>query len=91
MPLLLPNTSFASKEQLSFLHSMFYLSSYCDMNNFYCSQYRSYNKGIPSNLHDRPREFVLLCLEKRKIALRYDLSEIIRQGKGLSFFSGEFH
>ena len=91
MPLLFRNASFDSKEQLLFLHSTFSLFSYCDMNTFYCSQYRSYNKGIPSYLHDRPREFVLLCLEKRKIALRYDLSEIIRQGKGLSFFSGEFH
>ena len=38
---------------------MFSLSSYCDMNTLYCSQYRSYNKGIPFNLHDRHWEFVL--------------------------------
>ena len=53
------------------------------MNTFYCSQYRSYNKRIPSYLHDRPPEFVLHCLERRKIALGSDLSGITCQGKGL--------
>ena len=53
------------------------------MNTFYCSQYRSYNKGIPSYLHDRPREFVLHCLERRKIALGSDLSGITCQRKVL--------
>ena len=53
------------------------------MNTFYCSQYRSYNKVIPSYLHDRPREFVLHCLERREIALGSDLSGITCQGKGL--------
>ena len=80
MPLLFRNASFVSKEQLLFLHSTFSLSSYCDMNTSY---YRSYNKGIPSYLHDRPREFVLHCLERRKIALGSDLSGITCQGKGL--------
>ena len=51
--------SVVSKEQLFFFHSMFSLSSYCDMNTLYCSQYRCYNKEIPSNLHDRHWEFVL--------------------------------
>ena len=83
MPLLFRNASFDSKEQLLFLHSTFSLFSYCDMNTFYCSQYRSYNKGIPSYLHDRPREFVLHCLERRKIALGSDLSGITCQRKGL--------
>ena len=83
MPLLFRNASFVSKEQLLFLHPTFSLSSYCNVNTFYCSQYRSYNKGIPSYLHDRPREFVLHCLERRKIALGSDLSGITCQGKGL--------
>ena len=83
MPLLFRNASFVSKEQQLFLHPTFSLSSYCDVNTFYCSQYRSYNKGIPSYLHDRPREFVLHCLERRKIALGSDLSGITCQGKGL--------
>ena len=83
MPLLFRNASFVSKEQLLFLHSTFSLSSYCDMNTFYCSQYWSYNQGIPSYLHDRLREFVLHCLERRKIALGSDLSGITCQGKGL--------
>ena len=83
MSLLFRSTPFVSKEQLLFLHSTFSLSSYCDMNTFYCSQYRSYNKGIPSYLHDRSREFVLHCLERRKIALGSDLSGITCQGKGL--------
>ena len=91
MPLLFRNASFVSKEQLLFLHSTFSLSSYCDNNTFYCSQYRSYNKEIPSCLHDRPREFVLHCLERWKIALGSDLSGITCQGKGRSFFSDEFH
>ena len=77
------NAAFIFKEQLLFLHSMFSLSSYCDTNTFYCSQYRCYNKGIPSYLHDRPREFVLHCLERREIALGSDLSGITCQGKGL--------
>ena len=34
------------------------------MNNLYSSHYRSYNKGIPHYLHDKPREFVLHCLEQ---------------------------
>ena len=83
MPLLFRNAYFVSKEQLLFLHSTFSLSSYCDMNIFYCSQYWSYNKGIPSYLHDKPQEFVLHCLERWKIALGSDLSGITRQGKGL--------
>ena len=81
MPLLFLNTAFISKEQLLFLHSIFPLSSY--MNTFCCSQYRSYNKGIPSYLHDRPREFVLYCLERRKIALGFDFSGVTCQRKGL--------
>ena len=83
MPLLFRNASFVSKEQLLFLPSTFSLSSYCDMNTFYCSQYWSYNQGIPSYLHDRLREIVLHCLERRKIALGSDLSGITCQGKGL--------
>ena len=83
MPLLFRNASFVSKEQLSRLYPTFFLSSYCDMNTFYCSQYQSYNKGIPSYLHDRPREFVLHCLERWKIALGFDFSGITCQGKGL--------
>ena len=77
---MLRNASFVSKEQLLFLYS---LSSYCDMNTFCCSQHRSYNKMIPSYLHDRPQEFVLHCLERRTIALGSDLSGITCQGKGL--------
>ena len=83
MPLLFLNAAFISKEQLLFLHSVFLLSSYCNMNNFCCSQYRSYYKGIPSYLHDRPREFVLHCLKRRKIALGFDFSGITSQRKGL--------
>ena len=83
MPLLFRNASFVSKEQLSRLYPTFFLSSYCDMNTFYCSQYQSYNKGTPSYLHDRPREFVLHCLERWKIALGFDFSGITCQGKGL--------
>ena len=83
MPLLFRNAFFVSKEQLLFLHPKFSLSSYYNMNTFYCSQYRSYNKWIPSYLHDRPREFVLHCLERRKIALGFDLSGITGQRKGL--------
>ena len=83
MPLLFGNASFVSKEQLLFLHSTFSLSCCWDMNTFYCSQYRSYNKGIPSYLHDRPREFVLHCLERRKIALGSVLSGITYQGNGI--------
>ena len=80
MPLLFRNASFVSKEQLLFLYS---LSSYCDMNTFCCSQHRSYNKMIPSYLHDRPQEFVSHCLERRRVALGSDLSGITCQGKGL--------
>ena len=83
MPYLFRNASFVSKEEMLFLHSTFSLSSYCDMNTSYYSQYRSYNKGIPSYLHDRPREFVLHCLERRKIALGSDLSGITCQRKVL--------
>ena len=83
MPLLFRNASFVSKDQLLFLHSTFSLSSYCDMNTFYFSQYRSYNKGIPSYLHGRPQGFVLHCLERWKIALGSDLSGITCQRKGL--------
>ena len=57
------------------------------MNTFCCSQYRSYKKGIPSYLHDRSREFVLHCLERRKIAKASDFSGITCQGKGLFFTS----
>ena len=82
--LLFRNASFVSKEQLLLVHySTFSLSSYCDMNTFCCSQYQSNNKGIPSHLHDRPQEFVLHCLKRRKIALGSDLSEITCQWKGL--------
>ena len=52
------------------------------MNTFHCSQYWSYNKGIPSNLHDRHTEFVLHCLEWGRISLGSDLSGIFCQGKG---------
>ena len=83
MPLLFRNASFVSKDQLLFLHSTFSLSSYRDMNTLYCSRYRSYNNRIPSYLHDRPPEFVLHCLERRKIPLESDLSETTCQGKGL--------
>ena len=83
MPPLFRNAYFVSKEQLLFLHSTFSLSSYCDMNIFYCSQYWSYNKGIPYYLHDKPQEFVLHCLERWKIALGSDLSGITCQRKGL--------
>ena len=77
------NGSVVSKEQLLFLLPMFSLSSYCDMNTFHCSQYWSYNKGIPSNLHDRHKEFVLHCLERGRISLGSDLSGIFCQGKDL--------
>ena len=40
----------------------------------------SLHLGLTSN---RPREFVLHCLERRKIALGSDLSGISCQGKGL--------
>ena len=45
MPILFLNAAFVSKEQLLFLHSMFSFSSYCNINTFYCIQYRSCNKG----------------------------------------------
>ena len=48
MPLLFLNAAFLSKEQFLFLHYMFSLSSDFNINTFCCSQYRSYNKGIPS-------------------------------------------
>ena len=82
MTLLFLNASVVSKEQLLFLHSMFSLSSYCDMNTFHYSQYWSYNKEIPSKLHDRHKEFVLHCLERGRISLESDLSRIFCQGKG---------
>ena len=52
------------------------------MNTFFSSQYRSYNKSIPPYLHNRPRSFVLNCLEKRGIVLPSDLTGITCQGKG---------
>ena len=52
------------------------------MNTFFSSQYRSYNKSIPPYLHNRPRSFVLSCLEKRGIALSSDLTGIACQEKG---------
>ena len=61
---------------------MFSLFSYYDMNTVYCNKYQSYNKGIPSYLHDNPQEFVLHCLESQ-VSLGSDLSEITCQGKGL--------
>ena len=82
-PLLFLNPNFVSKEQLLFLYSTFSLFSYCDMNTFYCNQYQSYHKGIPFYLHDSPREFVLHCLERQKVALGSDLSGITCQGRGL--------
>ena len=48
MSLLFLNAAFLSKEQFLFLHYMFSLSSDFNINTFCCSQYRSYNKGIPS-------------------------------------------
>ena len=91
MPLLFRNASFVSKGWLLFLQSTFSLSSYCDMNTFYCSQYQSYNKGIPSYLHDRPREMRIfietgsLYYVRLVAVLGSDLSGITYQGKG--FFS----
>ena len=82
MPLLFGNASFISKEQL-FLHCTLSFSFCCDMNTFYCSQYRSLNEGIPSYLHDRPLEFVIHCLERRKIALGSEVTGITCQGQGL--------
>ena len=67
------NDAFISKEQLLFF-TLFSLSSYCNMNVLCFSQYRSYSKGIPSYLHDKPQEFVLHCLERQKIALGSDFS-----------------
>ena len=81
MTFLFLNATVASKEQLLLLPSKFSLSSYCDINTFCCSQYWPYKKGIPSKLYDRHREFVLRCLEGRKIALGSDLSGITCQGK----------
>ena len=52
------------------------------MNTFFSSQYRSCNKSIPTYLHNRPRSFVLNCLEKRGIALSFDLNGITCYGKG---------
>ena len=52
------------------------------MNIFFSSQYRSYNKSIPPYLHNRPRSFILNCLEKRGIAMPSDLTGITCQGKG---------
>ena len=52
------------------------------MNTFFSSKYRSYNKSIPPYLHNRPKSFVLNCLEKRGIALSSDLTGITCQGKG---------
>ena len=81
MSVLFLNAAVVSKEQMLFLHSIFSLCSYCHMNTFYCSQYRSYNKGVPSNLHYRQPELVLYCLERLKIAMAPDLSVITCQGK----------
>ena len=52
------------------------------MYTFFSSQYRSYNKSIPPYLHNRPRSFVLNCLEKRGIVQPSDLTGITCQGKG---------
>ena len=71
------------KEDLLFFHSLFFLCSYCDLYTFCCNQYQSYSEGFPSNLHDRPWEFVLHCLERRKIALGSDLWRITSQEKDL--------
>ena len=50
---------------------------------FCCNQYQSKNEGFPSNLNDRPWEFVLHCLERRKIALGSDWWRITSQEKDL--------
>ena len=89
MTLLFLNGSVVSKEQLLFLLPMFSLSSYCNMNTFHCSQYWSYNEGIPSKLHERDKEFVLHCLERGRISLGSDLSGIFCREK--TFFKAEFH
>ena len=72
-----------------FFHPLFFLCSYCDLYTFCCNQYQSYNEGFPSNLHERPWEFVSHCLERRNIALGSDLWRTTSQEKdifaGLSF------
>ena len=52
------------------------------MNTFFSSQYRSCNKSTPPYHHNRPRRFVINCLEKRGIALSSDLTGITCRGKG---------
>ena len=51
------------------------------MNTFYCSHYRSYNKGTPSYLHDRPREFILHCLESGRLLCDLFYQELPAKGK----------
>ena len=75
MPLLFRNASFVSKEQLLFYTRPFPFPS--------IAIWILNNKSIPPYIHDRPREFVLHCLGRRKIALGSDLSGITCQGKGL--------
>ena len=48
-----------SKEQLSFLHSVFSHSRYCDMNTFYFSQYRSLHENWPNTDQKRLRIWTL--------------------------------
>ena len=58
------------------------VSRYYDMNTFFSSQYRSYNKSTQPYLHNRSKTFVLNYLEKRGIASSSDLTGITCQGKG---------
>ena len=58
------------------------VSRYYDINIYFSSQYRSYNKSIPPYLHNRSKSFVVNCLEKRGITLSSYLTGITCQGKG---------
>ena len=51
------------------------------------SSYRTYNDFVPSYLHERPRQVILHCLERKSSSRKYDESDITSQDTTTGVFT----
>ena len=56
--------------------------SYCDCNYKYSEGFRGYSKPVPSYLKNRPRDLVLTCRNRFKVAKNVDKTGIVQVESG---------